>query len=174
MAVIWSDLCCTSKLRSHAQMTPSRPPEYLFEISVSGRTRESASGYVQDRVVAIYGKAVHAEAVATSRVCERQHIADPLARLTSHVRCSGMYKDCPEIMSRSNAPIPNGLQCAKTSVWLPRDRRLRRELGPLACVESVPEARRPVNGRNGKHCTKYSNALDDRTRRTRSQSPPSL
>jgi len=27
MAVIWSDLCCTSKLRSHAQMTPSRPPE---------------------------------------------------------------------------------------------------------------------------------------------------
>lgn len=66
----------------------------------------SGSGYVQDRVVAVYGEAIHAETVATGRVCERQHIADPLARLTSHVRCSGMYGDCPEIMSLSNAPGP--------------------------------------------------------------------
>ena len=66
----------------------------------------SGSGYVQDRVVAVYGEAIHAETVATGRVCERQHIADPLARLTSHVRCSGMYGQCPETMSLSNAPGP--------------------------------------------------------------------
>jgi hypothetical protein len=53
----------------------------------------SLSGYLQDRVVAVYREAVDAEAMTAGRVCEWQHIADPLARLTSHVHYSGMYRD---------------------------------------------------------------------------------
>ena len=134
----------------------------------------SRSGYVQDRVVAVYGEAIHAETVATGRVCERQHIADPLARLTSHVRCSGMYGDCPEIMSLSNGPGPERRPPVAPRRAPASPRSTVAERAWTCRLWPVAEASPLSNAAARKDCTKYSNALVENSTRTRSQSPASL
>ena len=88
MAVIESDLCLTSRLRSHAQMTPSRPPEYLQAVSACVSVDLGVGASAQDRVVAVDGEPVDAQPMPALRIGERQHVADPLARLPSHLSLS--------------------------------------------------------------------------------------
>lgn len=55
----------TSRLRSQAHMTPSRPPEYLHAIRTD---HGEAAEAVQERVVCIYGEPIDPETMSASRV----------------------------------------------------------------------------------------------------------
>lgn len=148
MAVIESDLVLTSRLRSHAQMTPSRPPEYLQGgcQSVFPTQLNSASRHVQDRVVAVDGEPVDSQTVAAGRIGKREHIADPLARLTSHLLQSDKLR---RVQAIEVAPLPylvlapatrsgQDLSGSRTHALLPR-----RGCVEMGLCNPRPDANRP-------------------------------
>lgn len=102
--------------------------------------------YVQDGVVAVYGEAVHTETMTSGRICERQHIADPLARLTSHVHYSGMYKLCRRYLL-VESPDPD---LAKTSARSEVQIDMRRDLSALSCLITDASRLCPIQKHKGK------------------------
>jgi len=86
----------SSRLRFQAQITPSRPPEYLWSISnrfnLAGHPRAS----LQDGIVRVHGQAIDAESVSAGGVRKRQYEANSLLFLSNHAHvwrfCGGRWR----------------------------------------------------------------------------------
>ena len=72
-----------SRFRSQAQMTPSRPPEYLEKVRQAVKILETRS--IQERAIGVYGQAIDAQPVSASRVGQREDCAREVSDSSSRV-----------------------------------------------------------------------------------------